>query len=636
RTFAATSTVEILDWSGTAELPSPTSWGNLIINVSSYSSNWNQSGDLTDIPGNLDIKNTGTGTSEFRLATAQDYTLNIGGDLIIEGGIFEAAQSNGNHDQVIIINGSYKQTGGTFTRSNNNSNTLQVQFNGANSTFTQSGGTLTDTYMDWIVNASKKLTLNSNLPVSLLRSLTVNGIFSAGGYKVTGLGSFTLASTGEIISSSTSGLDGFLALTGSLLFNTGGSFEFDAATTAPFSILSGSISATNVIINANVTLNKDVTVAGTLTLSSGKLTIPAGNTVTISSGNTVAGSGFGTSKQIVTQVNTLTGAKGMVRMKNFTGTVTLPIGNGTYYLPVSLTAAGTNDFSVAVFQGATTNGLPNGVVMTTAQKVKMVDAVWIANRNSGSNDVTMKLTWPSALEGSTFQGIGDNQIGIAHNGGYWESPLGSGNQSQNTATRSNITNFSPFGVGQIGTPLPLKFGDIKVSEKSAGNVDVNWVSYSEVNLKYFQIERSSNGQQFSAIGKTNARNNNNKDNYTWTDTAPLKTVGYYRVDGVDIDGKANYSTIVKIDPSQTRSDLTLFPNPVLDNRLSVQSGNMDKGGYRILISNIYGRTLYNQTIDHPGGILSQVIQLPSDMPPGVYSISISGNTVKLQKQFVVK
>ncbi len=147
RTFAATSTVEIRNWSGTSALPNPTTWGNLIINVgTSYTSNWNQAGNLTDVVGNLVIRNTGS--SEFRLATTQDYTLTIGGDLIIENGILEAGQNNGNHDQKIIINGSLIQSGGTFTRSNNNANVLEIEFNGTNSNFTKTGGTIINSYMN--------------------------------------------------------------------------------------------------------------------------------------------------------------------------------------------------------------------------------------------------------------------------------------------------------------------------------------------------------------------------------------------------------------------------------------------------------------------------------------------------------
>src|SRR5689334_23303678 len=70
RTLSATSTVEIKNWNGGAALPSPTTWGNLIINTVGFTNNQNQGGTLTDVAGTLTIRNTGAGTNEFRLSAS--------------------------------------------------------------------------------------------------------------------------------------------------------------------------------------------------------------------------------------------------------------------------------------------------------------------------------------------------------------------------------------------------------------------------------------------------------------------------------------------------------------------------------------------------------------------------------------
>ena len=632
RTLSANSTVEMQDWSGTGALPNPTTWGNLIINVASYTSVWNQAGNLTSVAGNLDIRNTGS--NAFRLATTQSYTLSIGGDLIIENGTLEAGQNNGNYTQVIVINGSLTQSGGTFTRSNSNANTLKVQFNGNSSHFAQTGGTLTDTYVDWIVNASHKLTLSSNLPIASSRSLTVNGTLDCGTNQVNGAGSFTLASTGDLSTSNTSGIDGSITVTGSRVYNAGASYEFHAGISTPFPASGGTVSASNVVIDGDVSLNKDLNISATLTLTSGKLTVPAGSTITISSGSAIAGSGFGTSKQIVTQVNTTTGTKGVVRVSNLLGSFTWPIGNGTYYLPVTLTTTTTSDFSVTVFQGATANGAPNGTAMTAPAKIKMVDAVWIVNRNVGTSGVTMQLSWAPALEGSVFQNLADYQIGISHNGGYWESPLGSGNQSLKTVMRTNITAFSPFAIGQIGTPMPLNFGDVKVLERDNYDLEVDWVSYNEYNLDHFEVERSQDGRGFVSMGKVAAQNNNGTANYSWIDKSPLQNVSFYRINAIDIDNRSSYSSVVRVDRSHANSVLTVFPNPVVGKRISISTGSLDKGEYQLSIYDVFGRIIYQQRLIHSGGMLSQDIQLSAGIPPGTYSISIFGNGRRISKQFI--
>ena len=635
RTFAATSTIELDDWSGTAALPSPTTWGTIIMNVPN-GSNLNQAGTLTDVAGNLILRNTGNPGNELRLATTQSYTLTIGGDLIIEDGVLEAGQSNGNYNQKIIINGSYNQSGGTFIRSNNNANVLQVEFNGTNSTFNKTAGTMTNTYMNWAVNATKKLTLNNSFSIPVSRTITVNGTLDCNTKQVTGTGSFGLTSTGRLSTANTSGVDGSIQVLGTASFSSGASYEFHAATTNPFPGVLSTVTATTVVVDANVTLNKNVSVTSALNLTTGKLTIPTGKVLTVASGSTITGSGFGVSKHIVTQVNTSTGATSTLRVSSLSGTATFPIGNGTYYMPITLTTPSAFDFSLCIFQGITKNGTPNGIAFTALQKSTVVDAVWIVNKNSGSGLVTMQLLWPAALEGSTFSTLTNSSIGIAHYGTYWESPLGSGDQVQKTVTRSGITSFSPFGIGKIGLPLPLKFGDLKIYYENS-DLHIDWSTYDEMNVDHFEIERSQNGQQFATAGVMNAMGNGNsgKTDYSWLDSSPLSGTSFYRIKEVDIDGESKYSSVVRIDIDRNNSKLNLFPNPVVDKKLSVQA-NIEQGRYNILVSNLDGKKIYNQILDHRGGMISQSIQLPSATSPGIYLLTIRSNRVKILKQFVVR
>lgn len=212
----------------------------------------------------------------------------------------------------------------------------------------------------------------------------------------------------------------------------------------------------NLIINnpLGVTLHASRTVDGTVTISNGILNIPASTILTIANGNAIIGTGFGAAKHINTKVS---GAnQGVLRVDKIAAgsPYFFPMGNGTYYLPATLTTSdaniSNNTFSVSVFQGITTNGLPNGTAI--ADKSNLVDAVWTINNNIGITTlpVDMVLGW-SGLEGVNFSALADNLIGIAHyDNPAWGDFTGNGNQLNNTATRSGITSFSPFAVGQSG------------------------------------------------------------------------------------------------------------------------------------------------------------------------------------------
>ncbi|HEU4574202.1 MAG TPA: T9SS type A sorting domain-containing protein [Chitinophagaceae bacterium] len=639
RQLAANSTVEIQNW-GNGKLPAPTTWGNLVINMPDYNNNWNQNGSLTDIAGSLIIKATGKSNKEFQLAGKQDYSLHIGGDLIIEDGILETSQANGNAQQVIIIGGSLLQSGGVFTRSNNKGDALIIEFDGASSNFEQTGGTITNTYIDWQVNTAKLLTFKSDLPVADGRSLTILGTLNCANYSVTGAGSFASEAGSEIITANTQGINGSIAVTGSAIFDNENSYRFQAQTDTPFPGNATTITAKDIIVDANVSLNTNLIVQGSLTLNSGILSIPAGKMLTVNTGSAIQGNGFGNEKHIATLVNTSTGERSFLRIKNFSGNTLFPVGNSTYYLPVKLNASGSNDFSVCVFQGATQNGMPDGQAVSSTAKLSMVDADWIVTKNSGAASADMQISWPADLEGSQFRTFNDNQIGITHfDGTAWDSPIGSGNQSMNTATRTAIASFSPFGVGKVDVVLPLTFSNSKAYQKN-NNVWVEWTALTEVNVDHYEVERSADGRNFTTIGKTNAKGTGTVQvTYSWVDNQPADGALYYRIKSVDKDGKISYSEILRVDfkgAADFNPRFVLYPNPVIGSNLSLLVANAQPGDYQVFLFDRGGRSLYTKMIRHQGGNITELISLPSSLAQGIYSIRVTGKDLNLVRSFLVK
>ncbi|MES1226367.1 MAG: hypothetical protein ABUT20_63415, partial [Bacteroidota bacterium] len=312
-------------------------------------------------------------------ATANDWTIGSGVTLQVDGTL----SINGNNDDVIINGTIY------FT----NTGAAQVTMAGGGS-----GNSLTINGTVKTANANGLQGTNCSIPANAAKKTT------------------TLSSSGT--------------------------YEFNCGAVQAISGLPTTV--TNLKVNNGNCLNitGSINVSGTLTLSSGILNIAPGNTINITSGNAISGSGFSATKHINTQVNTSTGAQGFIRVGNISSAYTIPCGNGTYYLPVTLTPSATNDFSVNVFQGATSNGTPNGTAFSNAKKLRMVDAIWVVNRNSGAGNVSMTLSWPAALEGSTFSTFGNSSIGISHYGGSWDMYTGSGDQAPNTATRTGISSFS--------------------------------------------------------------------------------------------------------------------------------------------------------------------------------------------------
>lgn len=114
-----------------------------------------------------------------------------------------------------------------------------------------------------------------------------------------------------------------------------------------------------------------------------------------------------------------------------------------------------------------------------------------------------------------------------------------------------------FSLGEVAqSPLPVTFkGIVARSENSV--VNVQWEVADEIDVRGYEVERSTNGMRFETVGFVNAHG---KPVYSYTDVQPVQGTVYYRVKNVDIDGKYEYSSITRV-TNKRASALKLFPMP---------------------------------------------------------------------------
>ncbi|SHM33845.1 hypothetical protein SAMN04488057_101124 [Cyclobacterium lianum] len=110
--------------------------------------------------------------------------------------------------------------------------------------------------------------------------------------------------------------------------------------------------------------------------------------------------------------------------------------------------------------------------------------------------------------------------------------------------------------------LPLQWGDI--SGQACGEENcLNWTTLQEKNTSHFEIERSLNGQAWTALpysipasGQSNALKS-----YQATDSAVTAKTMYYRVRQIDLDSADSYSEIIRIENLALKKKPLPFPNP---------------------------------------------------------------------------
>ncbi len=334
-------------------------------------------------------------------------------------------------------------------------------------------------------------------------SSTSDSVYISTPLLATSSGSSLIATTpaATLETSNTNGFNpasGSVVVTGSSIYGDSLNYIINAATDVPFGVSTGSPGNMILLgfaeINAPVTVNTGFKIHDYLTVN-GKITLRPLDLLHIASGAFINGT-FNSSNYIATNYNA-GGDQSFLQYDGLFAAATLPVGTSNYYLPVTITPVSLSDFSVAVFEGITTNGTITGTAFTPTQQLTVVNAVWNINRLNGSGDADVQLGWDAALEGATFTTLPNTDIGlITNNGTLWGTPVGSGDNTTNTVT-ATVSNFGAFGAGAVPQVNPFVYNALPV--KTYGDADFNGGATS-LNTTQPIIYTSSNPAVATIVG----------------------------------------------------------------------------------------------------------------------------------------
>ena len=514
--FGASSNFELRNWvNSSTAIPTGITWGNFLLTFSPTAA-WNQSGAISTVNGNFTINNASA--FAFRFCGNASHTLTIAGSLNITSGIIQFSNAGAATNSFTLNMGSYNQTGGTFAANVNASSTLSMRFTGANGTFTQSAGTLTNTQLNWFVNSGAVATLSNNLLVATARTINVIGTLNLATFSLTGTGTATLTGSGTLGASTdfATQISGF----GTNSFTGGYSFTGTSQTIPANTYTALTINGTS------TTLGGNVTVTGALTLTAG--------TVTLGANNLTAGSisGGSASSYVVTD------GAGVLTVNNISSAVLFPVGR-TSYNPVTVDNTGgvADNFSVSV---------QNTIDNPTFNDAHTVGRQWnISEAVAGGSTVTLTMQWTTGEEGGLFNRAGNLYIGHwdAVNSIYdpYSATLG-GSAGTWTATATGKSEFSPFIVGDDGA-LPVELASF-TSSTIGNNVKLNWSTVNEENNSGFDIERKSVAGEWTKIGNVAGNGTSTTGhNYSFEDRN-IATGNYnYRLKQIDYNGNFEYFSL---------------------------------------------------------------------------------------------
>jgi hypothetical protein len=179
------------------------------------------------------------------------------------------------------------------------------------------------------------------------------------------------------------------------------------------------------------------------------------------------------------------------------------------------------------------------------------------------------------------------------------------------------TAYWPYFIG--ATPLPVELLTF-TGEREKETVVLRWTTASEVNNDHYNLQRSSNQEEFTTIGTSaGAGNSTVVNNYIFNDVEPLNGINYYRLQQVDYDGKTTNYPVVAL--RFDRNNSNLFPNPVKD--FSSLSFNSDRDKQLdVRVFDAVGKIVYSSSEQvHKGE--NEIHLDVSSFTNGIYYLRIS-------------
>ena len=203
-----------------------------------------------------------------------------------------------------------------------------------------------------------------------------------------------------------------------------------------------------------------------------------------------------------------------------------------------------------------------------------------------------------------------------------------------------VDSFSSFyfhTVNPLNSALPITL--LSFTGNKEGTVNrLNWITATEQNNAYFNVQRSIDGRDFTAIGKVNTKAINGNSTtllqYDLQDENPKTGHNYYRLQQVDKDGRKTESNVIDLFRSLQGGVVNVYPNPTTSVvNIDLTANSEDK--ISIKLSDLSGRVLKALDTKTTQGINTISLDM-NGISAGLYMLQVIQNNEIMATQKVEK
>lgn len=249
---------------------------------------------------------------------------------------------------------------------------------------------------------------------------------------------------------------------------------------------------------------------------------------------------------------------------------------------------------------------------------------WILDRDYGNASKTVRLSWGTSSCPTPDLSV----LRVTRwNGSIWADHGNGGTTGTTSAgtviTAAPVSSFSPFSIGYLGTPLPVVMGPVNLVCSPEGEADVTWVTFSETNSHYFEVQISEDLLSWYPVDRVPAAGwSNAPRQYSSVFAVPAGRQHYVRLKQADYDGQSDlYGPWSLHCPAGAEfHEPRLYPNPGKDFfNLSLFSPiHFEKA--RVILTDFQGRCLHQEMLMLQEGYNQVAVHPP--VPAGLYHVRV--------------
>lgn len=178
------------------------------------------------------------------------------------------------------------------------------------------------------------------------------------------------------------------------------------------------------------------------------------------------------------------------------------------------------------------------------------------------------------------------------------------------------------GTTWAASVLPVKLLNFNANVQGKQTM-LTWATASEVNNQGFEVQKSTDGENFETIGFVKGAGNANQvKRYTFTDENNAHA--YYRLKQVDFDGQFEYSNIVTVE--QADMVVSLTPNPFTNSIEVIGNSNITS----VEIVDVTGKTRIASIVN---GTHATIINT-EELSNGIYLMRINNGITTITKRIL--